>query len=320
MHPRSPHWITVTRSAYPWEQEALDHLREALPDQGPYRVWANFELTADDGSINEVDALVLVPDGLFLVEIKSHTGALSGDAGTWRFRRDGRTRVVDNPRLLANRKAKRLKSRLARTRAFAKRAVPFVDAVVFLSATDLDVAGLDAGGAQGVLVRRRGEEATPIPGLGPLVPWSRRARTKLGTATARALERAMDEIGIRPAQALAKVGDYVLDDLLDDRGTWQEWHAHHQSAPAMKRRVRLYHAALGGDRAALTRAAQRELLMLEAIDHPGIIKAHDLKEHELGPAVLFAAHPGAQRLDRWLDERGPTLTFDQRFYLLRQLA
>jgi hypothetical protein len=70
-------------SDYAWEQEALDFLRRKLPDHEPYRVWANFEFIAQDGSINEVDALVVTSKGLYLVEIKSHPGAISGDAGSW---------------------------------------------------------------------------------------------------------------------------------------------------------------------------------------------------------------------------------------------
>jgi hypothetical protein len=32
------------------------------------RAWANFEFIDDDGKVNEVDALILSPGGLFLVE------------------------------------------------------------------------------------------------------------------------------------------------------------------------------------------------------------------------------------------------------------
>ena len=41
----------------PWEREALDFVRESLPDRTPYRAWSNFEFVAQDGSINEVDLL-----------------------------------------------------------------------------------------------------------------------------------------------------------------------------------------------------------------------------------------------------------------------
>src|SRR5262249_3217903 len=52
-------WITVTESRYPWERDALDFVRDRWPDHDPYRAWANFEFIALDGSINEVDLLLL---------------------------------------------------------------------------------------------------------------------------------------------------------------------------------------------------------------------------------------------------------------------
>lgn len=313
----------MTPSQYPWEREALEHLRAALPDHEPYRAWSNFELTADDGSINEVDCLVLTPMGLFLVEVKSHRGAVSGDGGTWRWRFEGKETSRDNPRLLANRKAKRLKARLERSQAARKQKLPFVEAVVFLAATDLDASGLDVAGRQGVFVRRGDpDRPTPIPGLEPLHDWTPRSGPKLGTATARRLERAMDEIGIRRSQSLRQVGDYQLEELLEDRAGWQDWRARHRGL-GVRRRLRIYHtrAAKGSEsRDTLVRAAKREVLLLQGIDHPGIVKALDYTEHPLGPAVIFEAPLDAQRLDHWLDEHGDGLTVGQRLRLLRQLV
>ena len=63
-------WHTITESGFPWERDALEFVRSRFPDREPFRAWANFEFIADDGSINEVDLLVLTPVGFFLVEIK----------------------------------------------------------------------------------------------------------------------------------------------------------------------------------------------------------------------------------------------------------
>ena len=60
-------WHPITESSYPWEQDALDFVRERLPDHEPYHAWSNFEFIADQGSIHEVDLLVLAPGGFFLV-------------------------------------------------------------------------------------------------------------------------------------------------------------------------------------------------------------------------------------------------------------
>ena len=77
--PLSPNrWHPITESSYPWEQDALDFVRERLPDQEPYHAWSNFEFIADGGSVNEVDLLVLSPGGFFLVEIKNVAGFAFG--------------------------------------------------------------------------------------------------------------------------------------------------------------------------------------------------------------------------------------------------
>jgi len=90
-------WHPITESSYPWEQDALDFVRERLPDQEPYHAWSNFEFIADQGSVYEVDLLVLAPGGFFLVEIKSRPGVLEGDAHTWIWRDQGRETLTDNP-------------------------------------------------------------------------------------------------------------------------------------------------------------------------------------------------------------------------------
>ena len=70
----SPRWTAIAESQFPWEREALDWLRAELPDRDPWHAWTNFEFIDDDGKVNEVDALILSPGGLFLVEIKSRPG------------------------------------------------------------------------------------------------------------------------------------------------------------------------------------------------------------------------------------------------------
>ena len=107
-------WSVIAESQFPWEHEALEFLREHLPDQYPWHVWPNFEFVEDDGKVNEADALVLLPQGLFTVEIKSRPGILNGDTHSWTWDTDGRRYSDDNTLILANRKAKRLASLLRR--------------------------------------------------------------------------------------------------------------------------------------------------------------------------------------------------------------
>ena len=127
----SHRWIAVTESAFPWEQAALNYLHERLPDQEPFRAWANFEFVADDGSINEVDLLVVSLYKIYLVEIKSRPGRVSGDTGTWSWAHDGRTFTDDNPLLLANRKAKKLKALLQHQKALHGSRMPYLEPIIF---------------------------------------------------------------------------------------------------------------------------------------------------------------------------------------------
>src|SRR5262245_62958625 len=132
-------WHPITESSYAWEQDALDYVRERLPDHEPYHAWSNFEFIADDGSVNEVDLLVLAPGGFFLVEIKSRPGVLDGDPHTWIWKDQGRETLTDNPLLLANRKAKRLIALLKRQRSVGNARLPFLEPIVFGSAAGLQV-------------------------------------------------------------------------------------------------------------------------------------------------------------------------------------
>ena len=43
-------WKSIAESQFPWEREALEFIRQRLPDQEPFRAWANFEFVGDDGS------------------------------------------------------------------------------------------------------------------------------------------------------------------------------------------------------------------------------------------------------------------------------
>src|SRR3954465_7790325 len=138
-----PRWTIITQSQYEWERRGLDFIKAGLPDHDPYRAWANFEFQTSDGAIYEVDLLVLTKMGFWLVECKAWAGRIWGDFSTWTRSHEGRTRSEDNPILLANRKAKALSSLLKAQPAVAKIHVPWLDALVFLSADDLqlDLAG-----------------------------------------------------------------------------------------------------------------------------------------------------------------------------------
>jgi len=87
-------WHSRRLSEYPWEQEALDYLRQGLPDRDPWHVWSDVEFIAGSGALYEIDAFVLSPSGLWVVEIKSDPGRMRGDHHFWHFFHEGRTKTI----------------------------------------------------------------------------------------------------------------------------------------------------------------------------------------------------------------------------------
>lgn len=329
-------WTQVTPSEFPWERDALRFLKERLPDHEPYRVWANFEFLLD-GTIGEVDALVIAPKGVFLVEIKSWPGRLDGDAGTWRNTRPGesRGRSMDNPLLLTNRKAKRLKSLLARQRAFRGERVPFVAPLVFLSDLELEchldadaragIHGLDQEDVPADAPRQRGGLTGIVKALTHLTgeEHQRLGSRRIDKPMAKRIAQALDEAGIRPSQQRRQVGDLELDDLLDEGPGYQDFAGSHPRFANAPRRVRIYgtaDAAGKDERERATRAAQREFELLGPVSHPGIVRALAFHEHELGPAIVFEREREEVRLDHYLEQSGGALSVHDRLAIVRELA
>jgi serine/threonine protein kinase len=326
-------WIQVTPSEFSWERDALAFLKRNLPDYEPYRAWANFEFILD-GSIGEVDTLVVGPKGVFLIEIKSWPGELRGDAGTWRRTPPGHTRERsdDNPLLLTNRKAKRLKSLLARQSAFRGQQLPYISALVFLSHLELDCR-LDAGGRDGIAGLGKDDDGNPIqkgglPGvidvISRITPEEHAAlgRRRIDKPMAKRIALALEQTGVRPSQRTRKVADLDLKELLDEGPGYQDFAAIHPRSEHTHRRVRIYGTPDADplQRELITRAAQREFELLAPVQHPGIVRALDLHEHELGPALVFERDPTEIRLDQYLDQRGASLNLFDRLALVRDLA
>lgn len=326
-----PRWTIITPSQYEWERRGLDFIKTGLPDHDPYRAWANFEFQTDDGAIYEVDLLVLTKQGFWLVECKAWAGRICGDTGTWTISQDGHLRSEDNPVLLANRKAKALSSLLKAQPAIGKIRLPWLDALVFLSADDLQC-DLTGNARNRVLLKDRPKTDTRPEQRGILAALINRdgpgidadLRGAIDVKVAKALSRAMEQSGIRPSQRSRRVGDYILSDLLFDGPGYQDRLAKHASFDDVFCRVRQYTVAQASsedDRQRLKRAAAREFQIIQTLDHQNILPVLDYKEHELGPALFFRyLDPNAVRFDHFLAAHGHKLEPGQRLELLRQIA
>ena len=327
----SSNWITVTESNFPWEKEALEYVRQHFPIYEPYRAWSNFEFIASDGSINVVDLLVFTPQGVFLVEIKSRPGRLSGDTGTWFWENDGKSRPYDNPLILANSKAKKLRSLLASQKALrGKCKLPFIEALVFCSAPDLKCDLRDNARLR-ICLRDRPATATKPMRSGIISALLNRDCLGLDEhprgihdrPTGKAFALAMEQAGIRESQQQRRVSDYILTTQIGEGQGYQDWEANHVSLPNSVRRVRLYlvHSNwTDAEKKMVERAALREFQLLESLQHPGILRAYGYTEHQLGSAIIFDHDPSSMRLDLYLLQHKDILSVDIRLEILRQIT
>lgn len=320
-------WHVIAQSNFPWEQEALEWIRSSLPDRDPWHVWTNFELIDDEGRVNEVDALALTPAGLFIIEIKSRPGIVTGDAHTWSWETDRRVRSVDNPLLLTDRKAKRLASLLRRQPAIVKAKIrlPFIEPLVFLSATPTNMScRLEGTARAGVYLRGRPGHADDDGLVSALINGVRGQRhAPIDSQQVKAIARSLPEAGIRPSNKHRQVGDYQLGKLIAEGPDYQDWQAQHVSVKSVERRIRIYtlaNATSPEARAARERQARREFEILEGIDHSGILRCRDYKDTDLGPALIFDHDPASIRLDLLLRDHGASLTLTQRLQLVRDIA
>lgn len=324
-------------SPWPHEREALAFVRSRLPNHEPYRAWNNVEFIAEDGSVNEVDLIVVTGRGFFVVEIKSWPGTLFGDGQRWRLRRpNGSESLIDHPLLLTNTKAKRLRSLLARQSAFRNDQSPWVTPLVFLSSAELDcrlhdiartsVCGRDPDPiTPGAAPPEAKTAFKPLPGIVAALkdPTTVGLRANainkpMSTKIAQALEQA----GLKPSNRGRRVGDWELGDLLDEGPGWQDFAA---SRPRISttRRVRVYLAGVATtaeEEERLRRQADREFRVVQDLRHDGVAQPLDLVQAERGPALLFDLVDGEERLDLWAPTALENLSLDARIELVRQLG
>lgn len=318
-------WHVVHPSGYAHEQAALDLLREHLPESPPFRAWSNFEFIAEDGSINEVDALVVSSDRVYLIEIKHWSGRISGNQNSWAIRSlTGRERYEENPLLLANRKARKLKSLLLRQKAFKGGQVPFIQAAVFLSSPQCDVL-LDDLAAQHIYQGsdiRQGDRPNIIDLIIGRATQSE-GRPGISRDAERLLARAMEQLGLRKRTRAATVGDYALTRLIAENDRYQDWEAKHLRVDSDLKRIRIFpHAQKAAEAEKRERKdiATREYELLRDVRHDGILTPRQLTESDIGPALVYDFNPDAQRLDHLIDAATNVVGISQRLDALRAIA
>ena len=323
MRDDSPLWRVMGDPAQAQEAAALAKVKELLPDDGIARAWVNVTFTDNNGRLNEIDALILTRAGLCVVELKGWAGELEGDQHTWRHA----GRVHDNPRILANSKAKRLATvlkDLARAAKLPNGSVPFVSEAVVLHGKDSNV-HLDRYGAEAVWAL----DDYNVRGLGQGKNFSDFvARGPHAVAVDRPfannIDRLMKAAGLMPRARQRMIGEYALDsgEPLGEGPGWQDFLVTHPRTK-LKRRIRLFPYPKGASRdirSAIDTRAMREARLTDGIRHEGIVGPAELLGPEEGPALVFPHDPGEVSLAEYLDRQGDELAFEARERLVQELA
>ncbi|HMD93657.1 MAG TPA: NERD domain-containing protein [Trebonia sp.] len=300
------------KSDYPWEQDALQHIKAQMPDAEPYRAWQTFTFTASSGHVREVDLFIATPGGLFLVEIKSHPGRAANNGSTWIFRDGGRTRTIENPLHFTDQKAKELRGQLERAakQLNVREPIPRIEAAVFLSAENLRCDANDFDDVQRLRVYGRDNltNQTTLPGIWTgflnLPPASEKNRVT--PTLSKQLPKILHKAGIARLHRIGRVGPYELAPKSFDAGpSWEDYLARNPSLPNdYPRRVRVYlseQKANETERESTRRAARREYLALQGISHDGIVRAEQYSDELLagpGHTVRRRRAPGDGRLVR----------------------
>lgn len=307
---------------HPWERAAIDFVLGELPDLDPFQAWPLQDFSDfGSGRLYELDLLILGRRALYLIEIKSWPGRVEGDIRDWRISFEGRLRFEENPYYLTNTKAKVLASALKRKLDYPDNQL-WVEPLVFLSHEQIDVQPLAEGALSHVVTRGNLLKALThdeYPGSG-----ASHRRPPVNRRQMKKVVEALHSLGLRPSQALRRVGEYRLGGLLREGPGYQEHTATHASLPDRARRVRSYlvpRATATDRRAQLERAARREAQVLEELgDHPNILSCREYVDNApLGPALLFESFDGGLPLDMFLRLQ-PELSFDDRMGILQRVA
>lgn len=318
----SPLWRVLGDPAQANEAEALATVCQILPDDGISRAWANVTFTDSSGRLNEVDVLALTKKGLFLIELKGWHGEILGDQQHW----FAGNRQHKNPRILANAKAKRLKSvlaDLAYTKGISTNQVPFIAEAVVMHGRDSRVK-LDQFASEAVWAL----DGYNVKGLGASKALStllaQQGNNQINLPRANAIDALMNAAGLMPRPKQRLIGQYRLDsgEPLGEGPGWQDFLVTHPQAKT-KRRIRLFPYPKGASRETrdeIDKRALREFRLTDGIQHPGIIGPAELLDTDEGPALVFSHDADEVSLSDYLALHGDEITFAERERFVQELT
>lgn len=327
-------WNEVTPSGFEHERTGLELLRKAVPDAPPYRVWTNFELTNSDGSRREVDALVIGRRRIHLIELKHYAGSVTGDDQRWHQEKlSGESLDMRHPNILANYKAKILKSRLIEVLPAIRRLceengidipleydyVPWIQECTVLTDPNVRTSFTPLGernvfGTNGSLAdvtTRLTEEPE--------------GRSRIDERFSQFLALAIDKIvGHIPGDGKRKYGQWVVDEEDDRVDPFIYYFGHKKTDPDITVSLRTLPTAnlTPAERKWRSKLHEREYKSMSALQHAHLDTAIDAFQDDGPSAALVMAYPRGKGSWVSLDLLPSTVTFtaEQQVDLVMQIA
>ena len=288
-------FIPIGESTHDPERQALRYLVDGLPPE--YTVYGNSWLVERGGVIYELDAVIVAPHAVFVVEIKSYRGRIEGTDHDWYI-----PHPIPSPLRLNRITAQALKGQLKRESHQA--GLLWVEGLVFLSVTtDCGVRG--PASQNRIHTRKTILAALQDPAL---IERLSGGRAQVPTAPAEAdilrLFTGAQQGGPRPVR---RVREYEIVDTLDHQDTYTELLGRNTLSSA-ERVLRIYSIpplATDTQRERIEARARWEAQVLGRLGRSdGILTADPPFADEAGIVLPLEHFPGIT-LTTWLERYGP---------------
>jgi len=292
------HLISLGEPAHEAELAAIRFLVEGLPRN--YTVYANAWLVERTGVVYELDAIVVAPHALYVVEMKAFRGAIEGNDHDWYV-----PYPITSPLKLNRKTAQILSSTLRREDFQAGR--PWVEGFVFLSnASSVQVRGpasrdrihdkstILAALQDKDLVRRLSRRSHPAP---------------VSTATEKVLLQLLQGQP-RNKRPTPRIREYKVLSKLGSTDRYTELLGMHQTMD-VKKVLRVYAVpdlATETQREQLRTRASWEAKVMARLGHsPGLLQVGAFFEDEVGMVVPMEHFEDSVTLESWIARHHETL-------------
>jgi len=288
------HFIPIGEPAHDAERQGLRFLVEGLPTD--YTVYGNSWLVERSGVIFELDAVVVAPHAVFIVEIKSYRGRIEGTDHDWYI-----PYPIPSPLKLNRLTAQALKTQLKRESYQAGQL--WVEGLVFLSAsTDVGVRG--PASKERIHTKKTILAALQDPALVERLS-GRRSLPATGTAEKDVL-RLLTGVQGGP-KPVRRVREYEIVETLDHRDTFTELLGRNSLSSA-ERVLRIYSVpplATDAQRDRIAERARWEAQVLGRLGRSeGILSADPPFSDEAGIVLPMEYFQGIT-LTTWMERYGP---------------